>query len=260
MTAPAQRNAKHVTHEHEAEPAVRAGSAGPDPQRRPADSTERAYRTIRRLVVDFQLRPNERINEVQLARECALSRSPVREALNRLATEGFLSFVPNRGFFFRSPDIAELVQIFEARAVLEKGSFALACTRASAAGVQELEQFWSAALVEYGSSDADRILELDETFHLRLVALSGNQELVRQLTAINARIRFVRRIEIGRGPRHATMIGDHEDLVGAIRDRAVLRGQKVLAAHISMSIEDAADVLKEAVFKAYAAAAGANAA
>ena len=206
---------------------------------------------IRRMVVEFELRPNERINEVQMAREFDLSRSPVREALNRLATEGFLSFVPNRGFFFRSPDIAERVQIFEARAVLEKGSFALACTRATEAQVQDLERFWAAALVEYDRRDPDRILQLDEAFHLNLMALSGNQELVRQMTAINARIRFVRRIEIGRGPRHASMIGDHDELLDALRGRAVLRGQKVLSSHISMSIEDAADVLKEAVFKVF---------
>jgi DNA-binding GntR family transcriptional regulator len=243
-----------VTSEHEAAGAVQTASPGADPQRRRADSTERAYAMIRRMVVDFELRPNERINEVQMAREFDLSRSPVREALNRLATEGFLSFVPNRGFFFRSPDIAELVQIYEARAVLEKGSFALACTRATDAQVRELERFWSVALVEYARRDPDRILELDEAFHLHLMALAGNQELTRQMTAINARIRFVRRIQIGRGPRHASMIGDHDELVDALRKRAVLRGQKVLSAHISMSIEDATDVMKEAVFKVFVGA------
>jgi DNA-binding GntR family transcriptional regulator len=239
-----------VTQDHEdaADDLPDAGNA--EPTRRRADSTERAYALIRRMAVDFQLRPNERINEVQLARELSLSRSPVREALNRLATEGFLSFVPNRGFFFRSPDIAELVQLYEARAVLEKGAFALACTRASTGQVREMEAFWEAAHAEYAHGDADRILELDETFHLRLVALSANQELVRQVTALNARIRFVRRIEIGRGRRHAEMVGDHDALLLALHERAVVHGQAVLASHISMSIEDATDVLKEAVFNA----------
>jgi DNA-binding GntR family transcriptional regulator len=221
-----------------------------EPARRRADSTERAYSLIRRMAVGFELRPNERINEVQLSRELSLSRSPVREALNRLATEGFLSFVPNRGFFFRSPDIAELVQIYEARAVLEKGAFALACTRRSASQLAELEEFWAKALVEYGNHDADRILELDESFHLQLVGLAGNQEIVRLLTAQNARIRFVRRIQIERGHRHESMIGDHDVLLTALRKRSVTRGQEVLATHISMSIENAAEVLKEAVFNA----------
>ena len=224
--------------------------AGTEPVRRRADSTERAYRLIRRMAVDFQLRPNERINEVQLAREVSLSRSPVREALNRLATEGFLSFVPNRGFFFHSPDIDELVQIYETRAVLEKGAFALACTRASPAQVDELQRFWAEALVEYAKRDADGILMLDEAFHLQLAGLSANEALVRLLTALNARIRFVRRIQINRGSRHDGMIDDHGAILAALAERRVVRGQEILAAHISMSIENATDVLKEAVFNA----------
>ena len=234
----------------EVQPEPRPEPAPAEPTRRRADSTERAYAQIRRMAVDFQLRPNERINEVQLARELSLSRSPVREALNRLATEGFLSFVPNRGFFFRSPDIAELVQIYEARAVVEKGAFALACTRAAAAQLAEVERFWAAALVEYVRRDADRILELDESFHLQVAALSGNQELLRHLMALNARIRFVRRIQIERGRRHDAMIGDHAALLQALRERQVVFGQQILDAHISMSIENATDVLKEAVFNA----------
>lgn len=224
--------------------------ADAEPVRRRADSTERAYTLIRSMAVNFELRPNERINEVQLSRELSLSRSPVREALNRLATEGFLSFVPNRGFFFRSPDIAELVQIYETRAVVEKGAFALACVRATPAQQEPLERFWSEALLEYARRDADRILELDEAFHLQLAGLSANQELVRLLVALNARIRFVRRIQIDRGSRHDGMIGDHDALLAALANRDVVRGQGVLAAHISMSIENATDVLKEAVFNA----------
>ena len=240
-----------MTSQRIGEQVARAIPAGPDLQRRRADSAARAYAIIRRMVVDFRLRPNERLNEVQMARDLTLSRTPVREALQRLATEGFLSFVPNRGYFFRSPNITELVQIYEARAVLEKGAFGLACERLKPADLRALEQFWAHAVIEYRQRDPDRILELDETFHLKLAALSGNQELVRQLDGINARIRFVRRVQIERGPRHESMVGAHDELLEAARARDTARGQAILSSHIWMSIDDAADVLKEAVFKAF---------
>ena len=222
-----------------------------DAPRRRADSNERAYALIRKMVIEFQLRPNERLNEVQMARELALSRTPVREAMNRLASEGFLSFIPNRGFYFRSPDIEELVQIYEARVVLEQGSFALACDRATQAQVRKAQKSWASARVEYGKRDPDRILELDEAFHLGLAELSRNGELVRQLAGINARIRFVRRMEIERGPRQASMVGAHDAIMDALSRKAVADGQRLLSEHISMSIEDAASVLKEAIFKAF---------
>jgi DNA-binding GntR family transcriptional regulator len=213
--------------------------------RRPADSVLRAYAAIRAQVVDFRLRPGERVNEFQLARHLGLSRTPVREALNRLASEGFLELTPNRGFFFRPLDIEALVNFYEVRSVLERGAFLLACERASEAGVADIAACWTEAKLVYRRDDPDEKLDLDEGFHLRVAALSGNPEFGRQLSAINARIRFVRRTEIARGPRHATMVDDHGKLVAALQARQAGIGCRILAEHISLSIEDASAVLHE---------------
>jgi DNA-binding GntR family transcriptional regulator len=213
--------------------------------RRPADSVSRAYAAIRAQVVDFRMKPGERVNEFQLAKHLGLSRTPVREALNRLASEGFLVLTPNRGFFFRPLDIAALVQFYEVRSVLERGSFQLACARATDADIAELAGFWTDAKLVYLRDDPDEKLDLDEGFHLRLAALSGNPEFGRQLAAINARIRFARRTEIARGPRHAIMVDDHGKLIAALRRRDAAVGSDILAAHISLSVEDAHAVLRE---------------
>ncbi len=226
--------------------------AGP---RRPADSVLRAYAAIRAQVVDFRLRPGERVNEFQLARQLGLSRTPVREALNRLASEGFLVLTPNRGFFFRPLDIAALVQFYEVRSVLERGAFVLACERATDAAIAELAGFWSDAKLVYLRDDPDEKLDLDEGFHQRLAGLSGNPEFARQLAAINARIRFARRTEIARGPRHAIMVDDHGKLVAALQRRQASVGSGILAAHISLSVEDARAVLRDVLGADYAEAA-----
>jgi DNA-binding GntR family transcriptional regulator len=213
--------------------------------RRPADSVFRAYAAIRAQVVEFRLRPDERVNEFQLARQLGLSRTPVREALNRLASEGFLELTPNRGFFFRPLDIDALVHFYEIRSVLERGAFALACQRADDAAIAEVAAFWDAAREAYLGNDPDEKLDRDEGFHLRIAALSANPEFGRQLAAINARIRFVRRTEIARGPRHQVMVDEHAKLVDALQERRAADGAAILAAHISLSIEDAGAVLNE---------------
>lgn len=79
--------------------------------RRAADRSERAYNTLRKLIVEFKLKPGDRLNEVQLSRSLGVSRTPIREALNRLASEGFVSLKPNRGFFVRSLSIEGLVNL-----------------------------------------------------------------------------------------------------------------------------------------------------
>jgi DNA-binding GntR family transcriptional regulator len=213
--------------------------------RRPADSVLRAYAAIRAQVVDFRMKPGERVNEFQLARQLGLSRTPVREALNRLASEGFLELTPNRGFFFRPPDSEALVQFYEVRSVLERGAFRLACERATDAAIADVAGFWSDAKLIYLRDDPDEKLDLDEGFHLRVAALSGNPQFGRQLAAINARIRFARRTEIARGPRHQIMVDDHGKLVAALERRDGAGGSAILAGHISLSVEDARGVLQD---------------
>ena len=224
--------------------------------RRPADSVLRAYAAIRAEVVDFRLKPGERVNEFQLARQLGLSRTPVREALNRLASEGFLVLTPNRGFFFRPLDIEALVQFYEVRSVLERGAFLLACERATDADIAELARFWSDAKLVYLRDDPDEKLDLDEGFHLRLAALSGNPEFGRRLAGINARIRFARRTEIARGPRHAIMVDDHGKIVAALERREAAIGGAILSEHIALSIEDARAVLRDVLGEQYAEAEG----
>ena len=220
-------------------------------RRRTADSANRAYRAIHKMVVDFQLRPHQRINEVQLARELNLSRTPVREALNRLASEGFLIVKPNLGFFFRALEIDDLLQLFELRTIIEAGGLALACKRAKDADIKKIEEFWEYAQQRYREHDPDEILSLDEQFHIQLMALSGNDELVRSLEALNARIRFVRRTQISLGRSHPKLVDEHTELLKAVRERDSARCQQLLRDHIDMTFEDARAALKEALFNAY---------
>jgi len=219
---------------------------------RRADSAERAYHVIRKMAVDFRLRPDERINEVQLARQLEVSRTPVREALNRLASEGFLSFQPNRGFFFRAPDTGLLLKLFELRVIVEQGGFALACARASDEAIADLASFWAGALERYLREDPDEILSLDEYFHESIARLSGNDEVLATLQGINARIRFVRRIQIEHGRQHGEMIAEHSRIVEALQARDEAAGKEMLERNIALSVEDATSVMKEAFFKLYA--------
>jgi DNA-binding GntR family transcriptional regulator len=229
-----------------------AGTAAPAADnRRAADSAERAYREIRKQLVEFKLKPDERINEVRIARMLDLSRTPIREALNRLASEGFVVFAPNRGFFFRGLDIDDLLDLFEMRMIVETGAFALMCERADEGGIERLKTFWANARQNYQRGDPDEILDLDEGFHLLIAELSGNPEIVRQLGALNARIRFIRRVQIEHAPQHKNLVDDHGRIVEAAVRGDVAEGVAVLKTHISMTVADAQTAMKEALLKLY---------
>ncbi len=221
--------------------------------RRSADSSERAYTAIRKLLVEFKLKPEERINEVQLAKSLGVSRTPIREALNRLASEGFVTLTPNRGFFFRALNIDDLLDLYELRSIVECAAFTLMCQRADDDGIARLQAYWNEARQGYTERDPDEILHLDEGFHLLIAELSGNPEIRNQLSAINARIRFIRRIQIEHVSHDQGLVLTHSQIVEAAVERNAAKGTELLKAHIEMTVSATQRALKDALLKVYMA-------
>lgn len=219
--------------------------------KRSADSGEKAYEVIRRQLVEFKLKPQQRINEMALAKTLGISRTPIREALNRLASEGFVALTPNRGFFFKALDTEALLDLYELRAIIECGAFELMCKRASDAELARLRDYWDGVKVNYTARDPDEILGLDEGFHLLIAELSGNPEIGNQLSAINARIRFIRRIQIQHKSHDEGFVSVHQKIVDAGLERDVVRGTALLREHIEMTVSAAQHALKDALLAAY---------
>ncbi|MHA1158900.1 MAG: GntR family transcriptional regulator, partial [Alphaproteobacteria bacterium] len=84
------------------------------------------YDEVRTMTADFEFMPNERLNEGQLADRLGASRTPLREALNRLVAEGLLNFQVGRGFFCRSLDPKTILDLYEARQAVECEALRLA--------------------------------------------------------------------------------------------------------------------------------------
>ena len=155
------------------------------------------YEQLKEMTVLYTIRPGERVNEMELAEKFEVSRTPLREALNRLVAENLLVFVPNRGFFVRELNRQEIFDLFELRRSIESSAVQLAAERAVKGDVAGLLNFWKDAMKSKTAETPEpELVEHDEEFHLRLAALSGNGEMVRALHGINARIRFVRWIDL----------------------------------------------------------------
>src|ERR1700752_1900901 len=86
---------------------------------------DRVYEHLKAMAVSYEFKPGERLTEGELARHLGLSRTPLREALNRLNTEGFLRFTPGKGFFCRELDAHEIFDLYELRKSIEVASVRL---------------------------------------------------------------------------------------------------------------------------------------
>ena len=87
-----------------------------------SSSVDRVYDRLRQMAADFEFKPDERINESALSTKLGASRTPLREALNRLVAEGFLTFQARRGFFCRPLSPSQILSLYEARIAVETAS------------------------------------------------------------------------------------------------------------------------------------------
>lgn len=215
-----------------------------------AGSVDRIYRVVKARAIAFQLRPGERLNEVALARELNVSRTPLREALNRLVAEEFLRWLPRRGYLVRELDSKEVFDLYEFRAALEVSAAMLACERATDDELEELSKFVESRSKNADETDTLRVVGLDEEFHERLVALSGNQEMVRVLRNVNARIRFVRWVDMEKGRRAITQ-GEHAAVLAALKKRDKTGVARCLSDHITHRLDQITEVIGEGYLRIY---------
>jgi DNA-binding GntR family transcriptional regulator len=224
----------------------------PDDAKAPLESegrVEALYASLKAMAVDFRLRPGERLNEGALARALNASRTPLREALNRLVAEQLIDFQPGKGFFCRALDPQSIFNLYELRVILETASLRLAVTRGSDAAIIDLH----AALYSEGLQVEGRTIRemtaLDEAFHLGIARLGGNEEIVRQLERLNERIRFIRWIDMSSNTGRTK--GEHRAIMAAIEARDVDGAVAIMQLHIAKRMDQIVAAVREGYSNIY---------
>ncbi|WP_420394999.1 GntR family transcriptional regulator [Nioella sp.] len=219
---------------------------------RPESNVDRITAQLRRMAAEFEIKPDERIREGDMAKRLSVSRTPLREALNRLVSEGFLTFTGGQGFFCRSLTPERILDLYEARAAVECEAMRLAISRAPDADIRALKDELDRTEPLYETAtDRIALLEMDEAFHMALTRLSRNAELTNMLDNINGRIRYVRMIGLNMARSDARRLSAHRAILDALTDRDEARALATLRAHIELRKEDATRAVREAFSHIY---------
>jgi DNA-binding GntR family transcriptional regulator len=213
-------------------------------------SADRVYDVIKSMVITFAIRPGERLNEVDLAKQLNVSRTPIREALNRLAIEGFLTTRLNKGFFVRSLDPHEAFSLYEFRSAIESAVVSIACERATADELQDIERFVHASKDTKDDVLAINLLKLDEEFHERLARATHNDEFVRTVRSINGRIHFIRWVDMQNARRTHTQ-NEHLQIVHALKRRDAKQASQLMRDHISRRLDQIVEVIRAGFAEIY---------
>lgn len=198
-----------------------------------ASVVDQAYEAIRVRIDDGRLARGERLHQEQLAAELGVSRTPVREALRRLAAEGRVEIQTNRGARVADIDATAMPEPYEARLVLEPGAAALAAERRLAGPLARMR----AAIDEHRAAvgDVGRSFAANRAFHLALVEASGNTLL----------LQFTERIWVARigGPIYEAQnetpermrldADEHEAILEAIEAGDARRAESLTRRHVA---------------------------
>lgn len=208
-------------------PAARSGARpGPRPAAqngrppRRLSQTQRAYEELKHLILENRMPAGTQALEQEVARQLNMSRTPVREALIRLAQEGMVEVRPRHGMRVLPVSVADMREIYEILASLEAAAAGAAARRG--VGPQQMAVLEQAvATMEDAERRDDRVAWAagDAMFHRLLVEASGNRRLVAMVEAVRDQSHRVRMLTLQLRPRPVNSNRDHAEVLQAIRDR-----------------------------------------
>ncbi|MCB2184769.1 MAG: GntR family transcriptional regulator [Deltaproteobacteria bacterium] len=185
---------------------------------------------LRHQILAGEHRPGQRLVELNLAQEMNISRTPVREALHRLAQEGLLTKRPRGGYEVRPLSPQEVEEAVGVRAALESYAARLAAGRATSQQVQDLEQNLTAFQAALENRDEDTLVALNAEFHHLLAEAAGSLLLSRLLGELEEVVERISRALITTMPAGGWSTDEHRELV-----EAIARGDGDTAARLAAS-------------------------
>jgi DNA-binding GntR family transcriptional regulator len=197
-----------------------------------ASLADSAYNRLREAILRGDLRPNERLVEAELAEWLSVSRTPLREGLARLASEGLVTS-RKRGWMVREFTAQEVGEVHEVRAALEGMAVYIAAERATDEQIASIVKFHSEQNQErLAVAPGGLLVEYNDAFHEAIVGMSDNQRL-RHFIRINRDFFFTYRIaKLYSEDEARRSLAGHDEIIEALRDRDGERGERAMREHI----------------------------
>ncbi|MFJ4918823.1 GntR family transcriptional regulator [Streptomyces sp. NPDC088725] len=200
---------------------------------RPGPLRERVYEALLDLIATRALLPGQHLVESELAGHLGVSRQPVREALQRLNTEGWVDLRPAQGAFVHRPTQGEADQLLSVRILLEAEAARLAAAGSagtdSGTGIAELEALCAGGERSVADGDADAAVAANAAFHAKIVELAGNPVLAGLAAQVDRRARwYYATVAVRRGRESWA---EHRAVLAAIVQRDEARASELMRGH-----------------------------
>jgi DNA-binding GntR family transcriptional regulator len=197
------------------------------------EATER----LRDMIVEGKLAAGEWINELELCKQLEISRTPLREALKVLASEGLVDLIPRRGAHVAQRSAREIADLFEALSALEGISAELAAVRMSAADVEKLRTLQVLIEQEHRVRNRHDYFRDNLALHKAIVACSGNSAIAEIHTRLIATVGSARYLAILSESRWSEAVREHSEILAALERRDARRAGELMRQHVARTGE-----------------------
>jgi DNA-binding GntR family transcriptional regulator len=213
---------------------------GPRRKGRPVRTTaaSRIYSDLRAELVSLARRPGEAVSEAEIALAYGVSRTPVREAILKLADEGLVDIFPQSGIFVSRIPIAALPEAIIIRKALEETTTRMAAERATSSQLLNLHAVLERQREATAAKDREGFHQADEMFHAGIAEVAGYPGIWPLILQVKVHVDRFRRLTLPQIGRMAEVIAEHEPILAAIEAHDPERARLAMASHLERLLDD----------------------
>ena len=202
------------------------------------------FNTLRQAILRGELKPGERLMEIQLANKLGVSRTPIREAIRKLELEGLVLMIPRKGAEVAEITEKSLRDVLEVRRALEELAVELVCEKITDEQIQDLKDAAEEFKESLKDGDITRIAEADVKFHDVIYMATDNQKLIQLLNNLREQMYRYRVEYLKRSDFHQQLIDEHEEIIETIESGQKDRAVQVMCQHVDNQVEAVMDTIR----------------
>ena len=203
------------------------------------------FNTLRRAILRGELKPGERLMEIQLANKLGVSRTPIREAIRKLELEGLVLMIPRKGAEVAEITEKNLRDVLEVRCALEELAVQLACDRIDEEGLKELRAAADTFRKVLDSDDITQIAQADVDFHDVIFKATDNQRLIQLLNNLREQMYRYRIEYLKKKECYPQILQEHQEIIESIAGRDKDRATNVTGIHIKNQVDTVVGTLRD---------------
>lgn len=195
------------------------------------------FDTLRKAIINGDIKPGERLMEVSLAEQMGVSRTPVREAIRKLEAEGLVTMIPRKGTHVSEISVKDIIDVLEVRAALDKLATGLAAKRIEDSQVKMVENVHKQYTAFVEKNNIEGAIRKDVEFHDAIYSISGNPRLIAVLSSLREQIYRFRVMYMSDTIIAENVLNEHSEMIEALRRNDDKLASELAEQHIRNQME-----------------------